>query len=198
MSSVVVHRPPVCVSLGLLAWAVVASAVALAGLMPRLGPPVVAAAIGGGVALGLLARRTSPAARAWTERVSLRGLVLYQAVRAPIGGLFLWLHAHGRMPAEFAQVAGWGDIIAGLGALLAAACLPATTRRRRAVVLLWNAVGLLDILVVVATAQKLMLLDGRDDMLAGFLALPLLPVIPLFLVPTVILAHLVVFARLRR
>lgn len=197
MHSVAVDRPPVSVSLGLLAWVAVASAVALSGLVPWVGPPIAAVGIGGGVALGLLAQRSVPAVRVWTGRVSLRALIAYQAMRAPIGALFLWLHAQGRMPGEFAEVAGWGDIAAGLGAVGAAACLPATTTARRRAVLLWNAFGLLDILVVVATAQKLILVDGRMDMFASFQALPLMPLIPLFIVPTVILAHLVVFARLR-
>src|SRR5262249_44837178 len=33
-----------------------------------------------------------------------------------IGLYFLWLHAQGRLPVEFAQRAGWGDVAAAVGA----------------------------------------------------------------------------------
>src|SRR5437879_2833268 len=35
-----------------------------------------------------------------------------------VGFYFLWLHAQGRLPMEFAQRAGWGDIAAATGALV--------------------------------------------------------------------------------
>ena len=197
MHTLVAPRVPVTITLALVAWLAVAALLTAAGIIGRVGPAIAGIGIGGGVLLGLLAHRRSPAARAWARSVPLRDLILYQSLRAPIGALFLWGAAHGRIPQEFADVAGWGDIAAGLLALVAVACLPATTPNRRRLVLTWNTLGLLDILVVVATAQHLILLQGRGDMFAAFATVPLMGLLPLFVVPTVILGHLLVFARVR-
>lgn len=190
-------RLPGSINLTLGVWFVAAAIAALAGVAPRLGAPLGPLGIFGGVALGLLAHRTLPAVRAWAERIDLRWLLGYQSLRAPIGASFLWLHANGRLPVEFATVAGWGDIVAGLGALAAMTCIPANTPGRRRGVLLWNVVGLFDILMVVITAQRMILFLGRRDMFQAFIDTPALVLLPLFVVPTVILAHLLVFARLR-
>ena len=189
---------PVLTPVLLLAWFALAGALALAGVVVRVGPPLGPLAILGGVGLGLLVHARSPAVRAWTRTVPLRRLVLYQALRAPIGAAFLLLAARGRIPREFADVAGLGDLAVGLAALAALACLPARTELRRRLVLLWNCAGLLDILVVVATAQYLILGLGRRDMLAAFTDMPGMAMLPLFVVPTVILAHLALFTRIRR
>jgi len=189
---------PLAPSLALLAWFVLAGALALAGIVALVGPPFGPLAILGGVALGLLAHARSPGLRAWTRAGPLRLLLLVQAVRAPIGAAFLVLAADGRLPHEFADIAGWGDLAVGLAALPTAACVPLRTPLRRRLVLLWNLAGLLDILLVVATAQYLIIGLGRADMQAAFTDMPAMAMLPLFVVPLVILAHLAVFLRLRR
>lgn len=198
MATLVAPRLPHSVNLFLGAWFGVAAIAAAVGAASIVGAPLGPLGIVGGVGLGLLAYRTLPAVRAWAERIDLRWLMYYQSLRAPIGASFLWLHANGRLPVEFATVAGWGDIAAGLWALAAAACVPADTAGRRRFVLLWNAAALFDILLVVATAQRMILVLGRRDMFQAFVDTPALVLLPLFIVPTVILAHILVFARLRR
>jgi hypothetical protein len=197
MHTLAAPRVPVSITLALVGWLAIAAIINAAGLVGRTGPAIGVIGIAGGVGLGLLAHRLIPSVRAWARAVALRDLIAYQALRAPIGALFLWGASLGRIPHEFADVAGWGDIAAGLLALVALACLPATTPRRRRVVLTWNALGLFDILLVVTTAQRLILVDGRMDMFTAFATEPLMGLLPLFVVPTVILAHLLVFARLR-
>lgn len=167
MTTLVAPRMP---SLALLAWFALAGALALAGVVVRIGPPLGPLGILGGVGLGLLAHARSSGVRAWTRAIPLRGLILFQALRAPIGAAFL---------------------------VLAAACVPTRTPLRRRLVLLWNLAGLLDILLVVATAQYLIIGLGRADMLAAFTDMPAMAMLPLFVVPAVILAHLAVFLRLR-
>ena len=198
MHTLAAPRVPGSVTLALTLWFAAAATLAAAGAAPRVGPPLAPLGILGGIGLGLLAHRALPAARDWARSIDLRWLVYYQGLRAPIGAGFLWLHAQGRLPVEFATVAGWGDIAAGLGALAAAACLPANSSGRRRFVLVWNAAALFDILLVVGTAQRMILLLGRRDMFQAFVDTPALVLLPLFVVPTVILAHLLVFARLRR
>jgi cytochrome bd-type quinol oxidase subunit 2 len=198
MTTLVAARPALSPALALLAWFLLALGLALSGVVARVGPPIGPLGILGGVALGLLAHRRSPAVQRFIAAFPLRGLLFYQALRAPIGAAFLVLAADGRLPHEFADLAGWGDIATGLGALAAAACVPTRTALRRRVVLLWNLAGLFDILLVVATAQYLILGLGRRDMLAAFTDMPAMAMLPLFIVPTVILGHLAVFHRLRR
>jgi Na+/phosphate symporter len=121
--------------------------------------------------------------------------VLLHAVRAPIGAGFLVELARGALPSAFAQRAGFGDIVVGLTALVVAALTgPALAGRRRAVVLVWNAIGLADILVVVATASRLTLTEHDARMLAAF-ARPAYALLPLCIVPVVIVTHTLVFVR---
>jgi hypothetical protein len=75
-------------------------------------------------------------------------------------------------------------------ALLATARDLATSRWR---IGLWNALGLLDLLFVVATATRLAAAD--PDSLSALLRLPL-SLLPTFLVPLLLASHVVVFWRI--
>ncbi|MGZ3477099.1 MAG: hypothetical protein ACXWUG_26025, partial [Polyangiales bacterium] len=116
-------------------------------------------------------------------------LIVMHVVRAPIGAAFLLLHAQGRLPAAFAVRGGVGDIIAGLGALLV---LSSTARTKK----LWNVFGLLDLAMVVMTAQKLAFVDHDPLMRSAMSHFPF-PLLPFFVVPLMVLSHLAIFARLR-
>ena len=72
--------------------------------------------------------------------------------------------------------------------------LVAWSRVGRGALLLWNALGLLDILFVVADAAKQALVDPTS--MAALLHLPL-SLLVTFLVPLIIGSHLLIFARLR-
>ena len=87
---------------------------------------------------------------------------------------------------------GWGDIIVAtlaLGLLMAGGKLDGRPR----LVGVWNALGLLDILFVVATASRLALAD--PDSMNALLRLPL-SLLVTFLVPIIIADHVVVFWRI--
>jgi hypothetical protein len=179
-----------------LAWIMVALAIASLGLLAR-APFVIPLAILGSVAASVLAYGRVPALRAALAGVDLRVPILFNVVRAPIGAAFLVEYANGRLPALFALRGGWGDIVAGALAIVAVVALPATTRARRGIVLAWNALGLLDILSVVATAQYLLFVAHDPLMRAAFPSFGY-ALLPTLVVPWVVLSHLFAFSRLRR
>ena len=130
--------------------------------------------------------------RRWATRVDVRVFVAFHLTRF-VGIYFLVLYGRGELPYEFAVIGGWGDIIVAMLAIPLIATGPPTSRRRIAY-LAWNAVGLADILFVVATATRLALADPSS--LAPLLRLPLSLLIT-FVVPIVIATHIWLFRRLR-
>ncbi|MBL0212811.1 MAG: hypothetical protein IPQ07_02895 [Myxococcales bacterium] len=125
------------------------------------------------------------------DGLDLRVVIAVHLVRIPIGALFLWEHAAGRLPATFAYRAGLGDIAVGV---LAIGAIAAVSRSR--LVLTWSIVGLVDIVLVLVTAQYLVLVAGDPLMLAAFSRLPY-PLLPTLVVPVVIATHILVIARCR-
>lgn len=104
------------------------------------------------------------------------------------------LYRQGELPYAFAVPGGWGDItIAVLASFLILS--GAASGRRRLVFVLWNVVGLIDILFVVATAIRLALTDPLS--MAALLRFPL-SLLPTFVVPLVIAIHIVLFVRLKK
>ena len=122
----------------------------------------------------------------WREAVAsvgVRGILAGHLIRF-VGFYFLWLHAQGRLPVEFAQRAGWGDIIAAGGAL-ALLFWPEGTGFRRAL-FWWNIVAAFDLLLAVGTAGWLNLI--RPGSMIELSGLPL-AYIPLLLVPLLFSSH---------
>ena len=154
---------------------------------PALVPPITAAL--------LVSLWTVPVLRAWRRAVALRSLVLLHVTRF-VGFYFLALASRGVLPNAFARPAAVGDIAIAAGAVaLVAFWSPPDTAVRRAILLLWNALGLADILFVVGTAAWLT--HTAPASMAAFAQLPLV-LLPAVLVPLVITSHVVIFARLRR
>ena len=130
--------------------------------------------------------------RRWLRALDLRWLVALHLTRF-IGIYFLIVYYRDEtLPRAFAVPGGWGDIIVATLAfgLLAAA---GELEPKRWLVGLWNTLGLIDILFVVATASRLALAD--PDSLNALLRLPL-SLLPTFLVPLIITGHVVVFWRI--
>lgn len=180
---------------GLLAWAVAATALAAAELITFERAYLVPVLILGTTATLVTVYLRSAPLRAALERVDLRILVGWHVVRTPIGVGFLLMHARGELPELFATRAGWGDIAAGLGALAVVLLISADGVVARRTTLAWNLLALGDILLVVGTAQYLVLVL-RDPLMFTLMRLPW-GLLPTFVVPLVISTHLVVFARVR-
>ena len=73
--------------------------------------------------------------------------------------------------------------------------MPLADATRTRAITIWNVVGLIDILLVVATAARLGLQD--PDQMRALTVLPL-SLLPTFLVPLIISTHVIIFFRLRR
>jgi hypothetical protein len=177
-----------------LVWLLVALALGASGQVARWRPPVPQVVLVGLTALVLLAFVALPRFRGWLLALDLRWLVALHLTRF-VGIYFLVVYYRdGALPRAFAVPGGWGDIIV---ATLALSLLVAGGRLepRRLLVGLWNTLGLIDILFVVATATRLVLAD--PDSLNALLRLPL-SLLPTFLVPLIIAGHVVVYWRLSR
>ncbi len=171
----------------LAAWGLAATAAGAVHLLFRLPPFFVPLLVGGlTVALTVAALRATWIGGAF-RRVGLRGLLAFHVMRF-VGFYFLWLHTQGRLPAEFADRAGWGDVVAATGALILL-FWPEGPGFRRALAF-WNVIGLADLFVAVGTAGWLNVVrPGSMIELAG---LPL-TLVPLWIVPLLMTSHFVIF-----
>lgn len=162
-------------------------------LLQRLPPIAVPAIVLGLTSLLLFAYNRLRPVRTWADALDLRLIVLLHLTRF-VGVYFIILYRRGQLPYDFAIPAGLGDIlIATLALPLILAPLTASTRLR--LLRIWNVLGLVDILLVVFTAFRLNLADPIQMRAFTFLPLSLLPT---FLVPLIIVTHLVIFIRLSR
>jgi hypothetical protein len=123
--------------------------------------------------------------------VDIRTLVALHLVRF-VGAYFLWLNTQGRLPTSFALPAGVGDLIVAVGAV---ALLLSGRAKSGGALLIWNIVGFIDIMMVVANAFRVVLTDPAG--FAEFRHLPL-GLLPTFIVPLIIVSHILLFERLRR
>jgi hypothetical protein len=174
-------------------WFFAALAVGHFLVLQRLPTRAVPALIAVQVAVLLVAYFRAPTFRAWVDRFDLRALVLLHATRF-VGFYFLHLYARGQLPYAFAVPAGYGDIIVAALAL-GVALIPLSASVRERAIGIWNVVGLVDILLVVFTAARLVFADPLS--MRAFTHLPL-SLLPTFLVPLIIATHVVIYVRLNR
>ncbi|HTQ31703.1 MAG TPA: hypothetical protein VMI53_10890 [Opitutaceae bacterium] len=174
----------------LAAWGLAATAAGVFHLFFRVPPfviPVLVASLT--TALTVAALRPTWIGDA-VGQIRLRPLLAIHLVRF-IGFYFLWLHTQGRLPAEFADRAGWGDIVAAAGAL-GLLFWPDGPGFRRALAV-WNVIGLADLVVAVGTGGWLSFV--RHGSMAELRVLPMV-LVPLWLVPMAMSSHFVIFRRL--
>jgi len=173
-------------------WFLAAIALGGSGFLQRLRPPAPQLIIAGLTTALLAAWRVSARFRQWLTIIDLRALVGLHLTRF-IGLYFLLLCRRGELPCGFAIPAGLGDVlVATLGSMLL--MLWNRLGASRGVVGAWNALGLLDILFVVASAAKHGIADPGS--MSALLRLPL-SLLPTFLVPLIIASHIIIFSRLR-
>jgi hypothetical protein len=173
------------------AWICIAAGAGVAGWLERANAPVVAGIVWTLAALALLACWKIPTFQRWAIKVELRWLVLLHLTRF-VGFSFFVLSSRGELPFAFAAPAGWGDIIV---AALAVLLLALSDARNWSMLIIWNTIGLTDILFVVMTALRLGLEDWQSMHALREFPLSLLPT---FLVPLIIVSHVLIFFRAAR
>ena len=173
------------------AWFLAALGVGGAGALVDLRPPWPQAILVSLTLATLLSLYRIGPIHSWAIHVDPRRLVAFHLTRF-VGIYFLVLYSRGELPYEFAVIGGWGDIIVAAAAIPLMLTGPLTSGRRR-LYLIWNVVGLVDILFVVATATRLALADPTS--MAPLLRLPLSLLIT-FVVPVVIATHVWLFRRI--
>jgi hypothetical protein len=117
-----------------------------------------------------------------------------------LGVVFVILYYRGILPAVFALPAGYGDMFIGLTAPLVAWAMSSQGATRRPLFVLWNALGILDL--VMAVTLGVLSSDSSIGILASGVTTQLmgafpLSLIPTFLVPLFTILHLITLARLR-
>jgi hypothetical protein len=125
--------------------------------------------------------------------VDVRWLVLFHLSRLFAGVYFLVVCQHDQLPCKFGGPAGWGDIVV---AVLALAVVGATRIQfAKTLLLIWNTIGLIDIIFVVFSALRFGLKDWQS---MHALREPPLSLLPTFLVPLILASHILIFVRLTR
>jgi hypothetical protein len=134
------------------------------------------------------------------QAAPLPALIALHGIRL-LGILFVLLYAAKRLPAPFAPAAGWGDITIGVTVLPIALWAAKEPDTARGAVLVWNGLGLADLVIAVIlgalSAPGPIRLFFGDPSSALIGSLPWI-LIPCFLVPSLSFVHLVVFYRTLR
>ena len=113
-----------------------------------------------------------------------------------IAGLaFLALYTVGLLPGVFALPAGWGDIVIGVTAPLAALKLANFNRRRSFI--LWQILGILDLLTAVTVGTTARWISPNEVGTGLMTVLPL-SLIPTFAVPLLMMLHIICIAQARQ
>ncbi len=123
--------------------------------------------------------------------LDLKALTVVQSWRF-VGFGFLALYAYGILPASFALPAGLGDMAIGITAPLIA--LRFSDSRYRRLFLLWNALGITDLVIAVSMGAAG---RGAHPSTTPMAVLPL-SLIPAFAVPLLAILHVISIAQARR
>jgi hypothetical protein len=132
--------------------------------------------------------------RRFVLNLNPRTLTLVHSWRL-VGFTFLVLYTYGILPGMFALPAGWGDIAIGATAPFAAMALAKPGHRRGFIV--WQALGMLDLLLAVALGSSAGLIQPQGIPTAAMSVLPM-SLIPTFAVPLLLILHIICIAQARR
>ena len=150
------------------------------------------------LAIGYLGFLTIRSARAAIDQIPLDWVIGFQLYRT-LGVVFLVEWMLGALPGTFALPAGIGDVAIGLTAPFVAARLKRGAPNARELAILWNVLGIADLVTAVSTA--VLSTPGPLHVLAVDSSSRALTMLPLVLVPTIavpfsILLHLISLHRL--
>jgi hypothetical protein len=137
--------------------------------------------------------RASAGFREFVLSLEPRALTIVQSWRFA-GFAFVALYVYGVLPGIFANPAGWGDIFIGLTAPWVALKLAQPGHKTGFIV--WNALGILDLVNAVAmgTASRVL----NPGLTAGAMTVLPLSIVPTFLVPLFFILHMIAISQARR
>jgi len=118
-------------------------------------------------------------------------LTLAQSWRL-IGFTFVLLEARDVLPAIFALPAGYGDMF--IGATATYVGLKLAIPAHRSAFILWQALGILDLVLAVGLGTTAGLISPQGPSMAAMTVLPL-SLVPTFLVPLFLIFHLIAIAQ---
>jgi len=136
---------------------------------------------------------TSDRFREFALSLNPRTLTYLQSLRV-VGIVFVILEARGVLPAIFALPAGYGDIAIGVTASFVAWRF--ANRSRRASFILWQALGMADLVNAVGLGITAGLIGPHSVPMAAMTVLPL-SLIPTFFVPLFLIFHVICIAQAR-
>jgi hypothetical protein len=193
----------ITIGLILLAWFGIVLGLSLTNaFLPPAGEPPLNLLLSGLVTLSLfaLAYRSLPAFRAYVLGLDMRLLILLHGWRM-LGLGFVMLYMVDQLPMLFAFLAGFGDAIAAVGAILLGYLL-FTSRSGVSVKLIsrWNTFGLLDFIIAVSVGvltQQNGLLASNTGVDSDLMTAFPFAIIPAFLVQVLTLTHIIIYLQLR-
>lgn len=180
---------------GMMMWLAIAVIVSGLGIPQKLQPPIPQLILAALTVILLILSFVHSPLRTWVMEADWRAIVELHLIRAIAGAGFLWAGSHHRFPEQFAKMAGQGDIaVAVLGLLV---ILFVSPHRSYApwIYGIWNTLGLLDILHVVADAARS---ANADPASMAQLLKPPFALLPLFVVPILIASHVWLYERIYR
>ena len=178
-------------------WLCVIAVVGLTGIYDTAPPQVMGLTIAGCTLLLLALSRFNTSFRSNLDSITTESLICIHSIRAPIGAAFLVMASEGLLPDLFANRAGYGDILtATLGVLVIVFCSTLKNQKLKTIAyVIWNVVGLADLLVAVGTGIYLAL--QIQDSMIWIARLPLL-LVPTFILPILFTSHIIMLKRLMR
>jgi hypothetical protein len=194
------YRNAIAVLVG--AWFTFAVAAAALGVFrndsDQLALPVAAAALAP-IAVFLFWFTASSGLRQYLYRLNPRTLTLAHAWRVN-GVVFLILSAYGLLPLPFALPAGLGDMAIGITAPWVASKWTASrfsNREQKSGFILWQILGIADLVIAVTIGTTISLFDQSGPGMGPMTVLPL-SLVPTFIVPLLLMFHVVSIAQARR
>lgn len=163
-------------------------------------PPMIAFGITVPILLGAIFITKSQIFGRFLAAVPPHWLIGVQVYRS-LGVIFLIAHAEGILPGVFAIPAGYGDIIVGVTAILAATLVAYGSSLRRFAIRAWNSLGIADLVLAVSLGffsspgpLQLLSLDQPNVLISSY---PMV-LVPVFAVPLSILLHIASLTKLAR
>ncbi|HEX6800603.1 MAG TPA: hypothetical protein VF116_23020 [Ktedonobacterales bacterium] len=172
-----------------LAWFVLVLSGSVLGIFAHY-PLVFYLAVGGPVIVYVAAYLLSTAFRRFVRAFvgDPWGITAIQVYR--VLGVAMAIQAlRGALPAVFGLPAGVGDFFIGLTALLAALAWSSGGRQGKVVFVLWNALGLLDLIIALGTGALALLTQSGPATMAPMRLYPL-SLVPAFGVPLAFILHM--------